>query len=301
MICDYGCGQIATYQFKNGKWCCSKNVSQCISSRKKISLNKKGNNPWNKGKTNIYSEKTIEKIRNFNTGKKHSNETKIKIGLASKNRIGAMLGKLHSKKSKLKMSKSQLGKLHSKKTILKMQLSIKQIQKRYLTFSKIEEMRYNPDKPNEKEIQVHCKNHLCENSKEQGGWFTPKRSLIFNRCFAIDNGNDCSNFYCSNECKQICPLFNLHSDPNTKKEQLYTSEEYQTWRLNVLEREDYLCEYCEEKATHVHHSRPQKLEPGFSLDPDFGIACCKDCHYKYGHKTGTECSTGNLSQEVCYD
>jgi len=60
-----------------------------------------------------------------------------------------------------------------------------------------------------------------------------------------------------------------------------------------------ICEYCEELATHVHHSRPQKLEPGFALDPDFGIACCESCHYKYGHKTGTECSTGQLTNAVC--
>jgi len=28
-------------------------------------------------------------------------------------------------------------------------------------------MRYNPDKPGEEEIQVHCKNHLCKNSKKK--------------------------------------------------------------------------------------------------------------------------------------
>jgi len=78
---------------------------------------------------------------------------------------------------------------------------------------------------------------------------------------------------------------------------LYTSEEYQTFRQQVLEREDYKCEYCGEKAIHVHHSRPQKLEPGFALDPDFGVACCQKCHYKYGHKD--ECSTRNLANKVC--
>jgi len=94
-------------------------------------------------------------------------------------------------------------------------------------------------------------------------------------------------------------LFNLRYDPNKTIDKLYTIEEYQTWRITVLEREDYLCEYCEEQAMHVHHSRPQKLEPGFILDPDFGIACCETCHYKYGHKTGTECSTGNLASTIC--
>ena len=28
-LCEYGCGQEAVYQFKNGKWCCSENVSKC--------------------------------------------------------------------------------------------------------------------------------------------------------------------------------------------------------------------------------------------------------------------------------
>ncbi len=28
-ICEYGCGRKAKYQFKNGKWCCSKNHKQC--------------------------------------------------------------------------------------------------------------------------------------------------------------------------------------------------------------------------------------------------------------------------------
>jgi hypothetical protein len=28
-ICEYGCNQKAKYQFKNGKWCCSKNHKQC--------------------------------------------------------------------------------------------------------------------------------------------------------------------------------------------------------------------------------------------------------------------------------
>jgi len=29
MLCSYGCGQEATHQFKNGKWCCSEYHSQC--------------------------------------------------------------------------------------------------------------------------------------------------------------------------------------------------------------------------------------------------------------------------------
>jgi hypothetical protein len=284
-LCDYGCGHIAIKQFGNGKWCCSEYFVKCPEIRKK----KKGQIAWNKGK--VYSKEERKKMSLEQIGKKHSYETKRKIGIASKNRKC-------SKITKRKLSKSQIGKIISIKTKNKLRLDILKIKNKYPIFSKIEEMRYNPDKPYEKEIQVHCNNHNCKNSKELGGWFTPDRHLIFDRARAL-NDQGGSYIYCSQKCKNECPLFNLYTDPNLKREELYTSEEYQTWRIIVLNRENFLCEYCEKPATDVHHIRPKKLESGFILDPDFGVACCKKCHYKYGHKTGTECSTGKLASTIC--
>ncbi len=49
-LCDYGCGQEATYQFKNGKWCCSKYHTQCPSVRKKNSQNNIGWKPSKESK-----------------------------------------------------------------------------------------------------------------------------------------------------------------------------------------------------------------------------------------------------------
>jgi len=161
-------------------------------------------------------------------------------------------------------------------------------------------MRYNPNKPlNEKVIQFHCKNHLCQNSKEQGGWFTPKSWQLNARIIAIENpsGFGESNFYCSDKCKQECPLYNMKGDHLKNKNIYCTIEEYNTWRNEVLKRANNKCEYCDKEAKHAHHSRPQKLEPFFSLDLDFGIACCEKCHYKYGHKD--ECSTGQLAKIIC--
>lgn len=37
MLCDYGCGQEASYQLKNGKWCCCKRPNSCPVIRKKNS------------------------------------------------------------------------------------------------------------------------------------------------------------------------------------------------------------------------------------------------------------------------
>lgn len=33
-ICDYGCNQLATHQFKNGRWCCSNVTSSCPAMKK---------------------------------------------------------------------------------------------------------------------------------------------------------------------------------------------------------------------------------------------------------------------------
>jgi len=54
---------------------------------------------------------------------------------------------------------------------------------------------------------VHCKNHLCPNSKEKGGWFTPTRGQLHDRKNQLEHpdGNDGSNFYCSQKCKVECP------------------------------------------------------------------------------------------------
>jgi hypothetical protein len=37
ILCDYGCGQEAKFQFKNGKWCCSKSPNSCPAIGKKKS------------------------------------------------------------------------------------------------------------------------------------------------------------------------------------------------------------------------------------------------------------------------
>ncbi len=336
-LCEYGCGREAKYQFKNRKWCCENHYTKCINSKKIFSIINKGKTPWNKEKINIYSDELIkkksefmkgnqiwkgrkhtletkQKIRESNKGRKHTLETKQKIRESNK-------GRKHTLETKQKISKKGKGRIpwnKGKSNIFSIKtrkqigdsskLTIELISKKYPTFFKIEEMRYNPNKPEEKEIQVHCKNHKCKNSKEHKGWFTPDKWTLQNRMYSVENGNNNLNMYCSDECKDECPLYNKRVSQLIKedqikagviKEEYYTSDEKQTFNEEVFKRADDLCEYCGQKAEHVHHSRPQKIEPFFSLDPDYGISCCKECHYKYGHKTSTECSTGNLAYKVC--
>ena len=98
-LCDYGCGQEAKYQFKNGKWCCSNSHNKC-SLLKEINIQKNKNKKFsenhlenlrisrNKRKMKLWSEDQKKKlIRNGSNNpmfnKHHSEKTKKLISLNS--------------------------------------------------------------------------------------------------------------------------------------------------------------------------------------------------------------------------
>jgi hypothetical protein len=322
MLCDYGCGQKAKHQLKNGKWCCNKNYQSCPVLREKYSKSMKGKNTdslteehikniseGKKGKkTGPMSEETKRKISKTQKDRKrtpHSEETKRKISESMKGKnTGGM-----SEESKTRMSKSKKGKKlppfskeHKRKISEsnkgKHTLNIKDYKEKYPFLFVVEELKEIENG----EIQGHCKNHNCENSKEKGGWFTLSSSQLANRRDQICNlnGNDGSYFYCSQHCKDTCILFGLRGDPFRNTGKPYTPTELKVLNQFVLNRDNEICYYCNEHhATLVHHLRPQKLEPFFALDPDYAISVCEDCHYKYGHPTGSKHSTGNLAKIIC--
>ena len=265
-LCSFGCGQIAKYKFKNGNLCCSKYINQCSKNRIKLSKGQKG----------IPIETT--ELCNY--------------------------GCRQIAKYKLNNEKLCCSDHYSKCPVNK--LTIEKIEDRFPTFYKVEPLRYNPEKPNEKEIQVRCKNHKCPNSKEKNGWFTPTRGQLHIRIYSIEkpNGNDGGFFYCSDECKK-CPAFNMNRDPNKEidEKKLTTDAEDKVFKEEVrrLQREEHntkinFCEMCGVTTNlHIHHYKPKKTHPGMVLDPPNGIIYCSKCHYEYGHKKGTPCSTGNLA------
>lgn len=61
-LCEYGCGQEAKYQFKNGKWCCSKYYGSCPSQRKRNSLQKKKSHKDSNSKYNSISCKEKKRV-----------------------------------------------------------------------------------------------------------------------------------------------------------------------------------------------------------------------------------------------
>lgn len=272
--CDYCNIRPASYKLKNGRNCCEEFWQQCPKKRaeKSFIMEEVMNRPESK-----------ERIRKLRTGAKDSKETREKkrVALLGNKR---KKGKIESFKTRKRKSKSHT-------------YTLSDYKEKHPLLLKVEEIRENPVS---KKLQGRCKNHKCKNSKEKNGWFTLKPRQIENRLRAIYYQNDGLYFYCSKKCKDECLLYGLQSDPyEIKKTWSYTQQEYETWRNEVLRRADNLCEYCGKDAVHAHHVKPQKLEEFFSLDPDYGVACCEKCHHEKGHPKGTECSTGNLSKIIC--
>jgi hypothetical protein len=92
-ICDYGCGNKAKYQMKNGKWCCYEIYTKCPAARKKNSesLKKIFKNPQNHPRFGTkHTQESINKMRDVKLGKKLTKEHKEKIG---KSLVGKMAGK----------------------------------------------------------------------------------------------------------------------------------------------------------------------------------------------------------------
>jgi len=136
----------------------------------------------------------------------------------------------------------------------------------------------------------------CSNCGEM---IVPGASTVIHRVRYLEGKETCeSRFYCSDGCRAMCPVFWQYKYPKGYKSSFeYTRYEYETWRNEVMQRANNECEYCGEYATDAHHIRPKKLEPFFALDPDYGIACCEKCHYKYGHVD--ECNSAVISNKLC--
>jgi len=271
MNCEYGCGQEAVHQFKNGKWCCNKSSNSCPGFREKTSVShkKRLEDPIERQKLRTYIKQAWKDPDN----KLNSKEYRNKLSKAKKENCNIEL--------KRKAARSLWDNTNWKSKVNKK--SFDRIIRDYPFL--INELRWNNNK-----IEAKCKNDKCRK------WFTPTNNQIWNRLGALGKCGGESHFYCSDECKKQCPIFGIRSDSKINPN-LATSNDLKDWREEVLKRANYKCEYCGDDANHAHHSRPQKLEPFFSLDPDFGIACCTKCHYKKGHKD--ECSTGQLAYKVC--
>jgi len=290
-FCKCGCGEKVS-KMKNsyiwGHYSRGKEKSEDHKKKLSESIKRLQQDPNSVYNTEEYREKhrVITKNRwKDSNSVYHTRDYRDKLikGVTGEN--NGMYGKTMSLESKKQMSRSH-------------RPTLEIFKERYPFFCKVEELRKNLNEDDYIRVEVRCK--WCSK------WFVPLRDALYSRIYALErsDGNDGLYFYCSKKCKKECPVYRLQPSrfkmsKENEIEYPYTSDEYEIFRQEVLKRDNYQCLYCSEPATNVHHTRPVKLEPFFVLDPDLAISCCRECHYKYGHKIETECSTGSLSHKVC--
>ena len=151
-----------------------------------------------------------------------------------------------------------------------------------------EEVRSNKDDPNILEVKcTYC-----------GKWYIPSLNNVKGRsCFLNDKYKSEGRFYCSEECKQECPIFWKHKWPKGFK--IATSREVQPeLRQLVLKRDGYQCVKCgSTESLHCHHITGVELNPIESADMDNCITLCKSCHKKIHKLPG--CGYNDMKRNKC--
>ncbi|MEA3342336.1 MAG: HNH endonuclease signature motif containing protein, partial [Chloroflexota bacterium] len=130
-----------------------------------------------------------------------------------------------------------------------------------------------------------------------GKWIKPTNIQVKNRIRAF-NGTQPgeSRFYCSENCKQACPIYDQNKYPKGFK-QATSREVVPLLRQLVLKRDNYTCQKCgattETAQLHVHHIIPYTQNKMQANDPDSCITFCKECHKKVHQQDG--CKYSDLS------
>lgn len=266
-LCDYGCGQEAKHPFKNGKWCCSKYSSQCSEVKNRMSIIKMGS---------VLSEQTRLKMSITRKGIRPSNDTKRKLSKSKMGKKNPNYGKTLSKEIRRKMSLSHKG---EKSSLWKGGYGSRDIP-RYDHYNEIisfvDKCRRN--KKDKNILEVKCS--YC------GIWYIPRLTDVNERVRSIRNGIDGCKLYCSNECKQACPIYGQHKYPKDYKVNTSSREVQPELRQMRFEVDNYTCQKCKKHqdeldvALHCHHIEGIRWEPLESADVDKVITLCEDCHLK---------------------
>ena len=124
-----------------------------------------------------------------------------------------------------------------------------------------------------------------------GKYHIPTNLSVMVRVQSLNNSKSENGLYCSQGCKDACPIYNQVKYPKGYKKG--TSREVQPQlRQLVLERDNYTCQECginnDTVELHCHHIYPLNESPITSVDIDECITYCKDCH-KLKHTTIAGC------------
>ena len=150
------------------------------------------------------------------------------------------------------------------------------------------------DPKNSTLLQVRCKR--CKE------FFNPTNRQVQSRLTSIngtqkDRTHGDHNLYCSDECKQACPIFRKKTIPDEELIKRINTRPLQgALRKMVLDRDNSTCCRCgRSQKEHpdlvfiCHHIDPVKINPIESADIDNCVTFCKDCH-EWIHENIPGCS-----------
>ncbi len=131
-------------------------------------------------------------------------------------------------------------------------------------------------------FKCKCKCAYCKK------YFIPKISSLKSRILCLSGKSKGeSRLYCSDRCKQLCPIFGRQKYPKGFINKPDTSRPDQPeLRQLVLERDNNQCQICgSSKDLHCHHITGVEMNPIESADIDNCITLCSKCHGKT-HSSG---------------
>lgn len=163
--------------------------------KKRISEANKGQIPWNKGKTGVYSGESLKKMseetkgeKNSQFGKTPSKETRKKLSDANKGENNGFYGKTHSEETREGISKARKGKKLSKETRKKMSEAQKGENNHNYGKTTSEETKKRISESNKGKIPVNRKKVICTktniiyvSAKEAAELMNMKRSSLVNQ------------------------------------------------------------------------------------------------------------------------
>lgn len=178
---------------------------------------------------------------------------------------------------------------NNREAINKKALEISKLPVYYATYN--DRIEYAEDLPtlknDEGHLVVHCK--FCK--KE----VVPALSVVQKRISTLDGkaGGE-ANFYCSQECKDLCPLYGYNSanDPLSADEKERNARDHDAWfNATIKEERGHACERCgETEGLVIHHIEGWAQNPMLRFDKDNVVLLCQL------HHTGEE---GIHKEEGC--
>jgi 5-methylcytosine-specific restriction endonuclease McrA len=257
-----------------------------------------------------HSEESIEKMKSnsYWKGKHHTEETKNVISKANKGRYkgknNPMYGKHHTEEVKKTISNKKRGipnfKLRGPRDGGYRLNGIPKYDTYAPQLDWCEEVRRNADDPNVLEVRcTHCDK-----------WYVPKIWQVKNRIYTLNgykNYNGEGRFYCSDACKQACPLYHKSAKTLMKEDAIRAGrmpwadmdrEVQPELRQMVLARDNYECQKCgSTENLQCHHILPVAVEPLLSADVDNCITLCEECHKAVHQQPG--CRYSEIRTEIC--